>query len=99
MSAPVYRLTVKAEDDIVRIYLEGLALFGPQQADQYHNELSGLFQLLAENPRMARERAELSPPVRVHPHKAHVIVYLEDGEGILIVRVRHGHEDWDQYPY
>lgn len=44
---------------------------------------------------MARERAELSPPVRIHPFKAHLVVYLSESEtDILIIRVRHGHEDW-----
>lgn len=98
MTARAYRLTRKAEDDTIRIYLGGLARFGPKQADQYHNELTGLFQLLALNPKMAKERFELTPPVRIHPHKAHVVVYLEEEDEILIVRIRHGHEDWDQDP-
>ena len=43
---------------------------------------------------MARERTEISPPVRIHPSGSHVIVYLiEEAENILIVRVRHGRED------
>lgn len=98
MTAGVYRLTGKAEEDVIRIYLEGLARFGPQQADQYHGELTSLFELIALNPRMAKERFELTPPVRILPHKAHVVIYVEDNEGILIVRIRHGHEDWDQAP-
>ena len=94
-----YRLTQKAEEDIIRIYREGVILFGANQAERYHFELEALFQLLADNPKLARERTEISPPVRVHPHKAHLIVYLvEDGGDVLIVRVRHGHEDWESEP-
>ena len=94
-----YRLTRKAEEDVIRIYREGAALFGEAQAERYHFELEALFRLIATNPMLARERAEISPPVRIHPHKAHLIVYLidEDGE-VLIVRVRHGHEDWETDP-
>ena len=44
---------------------------------------------------MARQRRELSPPMRIHPFKAHLLIYrIEEDGDILIVRVRHGHEDW-----
>jgi toxin ParE1/3/4 len=57
--------------------------------------LFAIFGLIAANPRMARERLELSPPMRIYPSKAHLIIYrIEEGGDILIVRVRHGHEDW-----
>ncbi len=90
-----YKLTRKAEDDIIQLYLEGVRLFGTDQAENYHEELEQVFDLLADNPAMARERMEIDPPVRVHPHGSHLIVYLADDAGdILIVRVRHCHEDW-----
>ena len=94
-----YRLTRAAENDIIRIYVDGARLFGEAQAERYHQELESVFELLAANPRMARERHEIAPPVRVHPFKAHLVVYvIEDSGGILIVRVRHGHEDWADTP-
>jgi toxin ParE1/3/4 len=45
---------------------------------------------------MARERPEFEPPVRLHPYQAHMIVYIEDGAAILIVRVLHGRQDWER---
>lgn len=90
-----FRLTQAAEADIIRIATQGIRLFGHGQARRYHDELFALFDLLASNPRMARERSELSPPMRIHPFKAHLIVYrIEDDGDVLIIRVRHGHEDW-----
>lgn len=90
-----FRLSLAAEDDIIGIAEEGVRLFGPVQAKRYHDELFAIFDLIAANPRMARERYELSPPMRIHPFKAHLIVYrIEVDSGILVVRVRHGHEDW-----
>jgi len=71
------------------------ACSAPVQARQYHDELFAIFDMIAANPRMARERPELSPPMLIHPFKAHLVVYrIENYGGILIVRVRHGHEDW-----
>jgi len=90
-----FRLSLAAEEDIVGIAEQGVRLFGAVQARQYHGELFAIFDLIAASPRMARERLELSPPMRVHPFKAHLIVYQIEADGdVFIVRVRHGHEDW-----
>ncbi|MES2444611.1 MAG: type II toxin-antitoxin system RelE/ParE family toxin [Pseudomonadota bacterium] len=89
-----YRLSRKAEDDIVAIYVTGVREFGFDQAERYHAALAQIFEFLAENPRGARERTELDPPVRAHRYKAHLIIYRLDGSDILILRVRHGREDW-----
>ncbi|MCG5481577.1 MAG: type II toxin-antitoxin system RelE/ParE family toxin [Ensifer alkalisoli] len=88
-------LSLVAEEDIIDIAEEGVRLFGPAQARRYHDELFAIFNLIAANPRMARERFEISPPVRIHPFKAHLVVYrIEEDGDILIIRVRHGHENW-----
>lgn len=90
-----FRLTPEAEEDIVAIAEAGIRLFGPAQARRYHDELFDLFALIAANPHMAREREELSPPVRIHPFKAHLVVYVVNNDAdILVIRIRHGHEDW-----
>jgi toxin ParE1/3/4 len=90
-----YRLTRRAAADIRHIYAEGLRLFGSAQAERYHARLARVFDLLADNPELARERTELSPPVRIHPCGSHLVVYVIEADGgILIVRVRHRREDW-----
>jgi toxin ParE1/3/4 len=90
-----FRLSLEAENDIIGIAEMGIRLFGEQQALIYHDGLFDVFELIASNPRMARLRQELSPPMRIYPFKAHLIVYREyDDDEVLIVRIRHGHEDW-----
>ncbi len=90
-----FRLTEEAEEDIVGIAETGIRLFGSAHARRYHDELYAIFNLIAANPRMARERHEISPPMRIHPFKAHLVVYtIAEGGNVLIVRIRHGHEDW-----
>ncbi len=90
-----FRLSVQAEEDIVSIAEDGIRIFGTVVAKRYHNELFALFELIAANPRMARERHEISPPVRIHPFKAHLIVYrLEEDGSVFVIRIRHGHEEW-----
>ena len=89
-----YQLTREAEEDLISIAERGIELFGERQAQFYHNALFDLFEVISANPKMARERAELSPAVRVHPFKAHVVIYQIEGDGISIIRIRHGREDW-----
>lgn len=90
-----FRLSVEAEEDIIAIAEQGVAMFGSAQARRYHDDLFATLDLIAANPRMAREREEISPPVRIHPFQAHLIVYrVEESGAIFVIRIRHGHEDW-----
>lgn len=93
-----YRLTRAAERDILSIAETGIEIFGLEQAQTYHAALFDIFDLIARNPRMGRERRELNPPTRVHPFRSHIILYRQDEAGVLIVRVRHAHEDWASEP-
>ena len=95
----MYRLAVKAEEDILEIYIDGARKFGTAQADAYHHGLERVFEFLSATPQAAREREEIDPPVRIHPFKAHIVVYVTDANGdVLILRVRHGREDWIEAP-
>jgi toxin ParE1/3/4 len=88
-------LSVKAEEDIIAIAEQGVRVFGAATARRYHDELFAVLDLIVANPRMAREREEISPPIRIHPFKAHLVVYrIEEGGEIFVIRIRHGHEDW-----
>lgn len=94
-----FSLSVEAEEDIITIAEQGVRMFGSAQARRYHDELFAVLDLIAANPRMAREREEISPPVRIHPFKAHLIVYrIEENGAIFVIRIRHGHEDWASDP-
>ncbi|MEM0987352.1 MAG: type II toxin-antitoxin system RelE/ParE family toxin [Pseudomonadota bacterium] len=94
-----YKLSRKAEDDLIHIYIEGVRLFGVPQADAYYDKLQHSLSIVANHPRIARERTELKPPMRIHPCGAHIIVYREqDDSDVLIVRIRHHAEDWISDP-
>ncbi len=94
-----YRLSREASEDLVAIYIQSHDQFGPRQADRYQDELDALFRRLAAAPGMAWLRLEYDPPVRVFVFKAHVIIYDQEPDGVLIQRVRHGHEDWHGDPH
>lgn len=90
----VVRLHSEAETDLDEVYLEGLRLFGPNQAAVYLRSLNVAFDRIAAQPYAYSERTEFDPPLRVCPHKSHLILYRVEGEDIVILRVRHGREDW-----
>jgi toxin ParE1/3/4 len=57
-----------------------------------------VFEFLADFPRAARLRAEINPPVRAYRYQSHMILYdLDDDDIVIVLRVRHGHEDWIPY--
>jgi toxin ParE1/3/4 len=89
-----YRLSRKAEEDILQIYLSGADEFGVDQAERYHEGLERAFAFLSDFPRAASERPELGRASRVYSYKSHIIIYRLDVADIFIQRVRHGHEDW-----
>ena len=94
----LYRLTQRADDDILAVYLQGFELFGERLADRYHDDLHALFQKLADHPGMARVRSEITPAVRAFSFKAHVVIYEDAPDGVVLLSVRHGHEDWHNDP-
>lgn len=93
----IFRTTERADDDIIGIYVHGVREFGARQAEKYHAGIAEAFRLLADNPFIVRERQEFRPPVRLYFYEAHVIVYQIMSDHILIIRVLHGRQDWEQH--
>ncbi len=94
-----YQISREAEDDIISIATYTMDGFGVEQTIAYRNGLIRTFNFLADHPRVARLREEISPPVRAYPYKSHMIVYdLDEDDTVIILRVRHAREDWQAGP-
>lgn len=89
-----YRLTPRALRDLEDIWLYGAEAWSPDQADSEIDTLLSVFETIAAAPMLARERSEFAPPVRLHPHGSHLIVYVLSGEAVVIVRILGGRQDW-----
>lgn len=92
-----YRTTRRADQDIIDLYVHGAREFGVSQAERYHRGLIETFEVLSANPRLARERTEFMPAVRIHPHEAHLVIYRIERDGLLIIRVLHGRSSWERH--
>lgn len=83
-----------AEADLKSIYLSSSEMFGRRQAEAYVAGLRRAVQQIADYPLASRLRETIQPPIRARPFQSHVIIYTVDEAGVLILRFRHGHENW-----
>ena len=90
------RFLPKALNDLEDIWHYTVDRWGAEQAITYTAEIDQACQRLAGTPLIAPERAEFSPPVRIFPQGSHLIVYLIDDQGIVVVRILHKSMDVDQ---
>lgn len=86
-----------AQADLSDIWRHGADNWGIEQAERYVDGLFALFDLLAEFPEMDRERTEFSPPARIHPSGAHLVIYWLEGQGVEIIRILHAHQKLTAY--
>ncbi len=92
-----YIFSKAAENDLIEIYRYGFLNYGKNQAENYVSDLKATCQLLSTNPMMCRERKEFTPPVRIHRHKKHLIIYTIESGHIFIVRFCHERMDIAQH--
>jgi toxin ParE1/3/4 len=92
--ATPYRLAPRAIEDLDDIWRYSAETWSIPQADQYIDELVRMFATIAAMPTLARERGEFTPPVRIHVHDSHLIVYTIADDHVAILRLVGGRQDW-----
>lgn len=84
-----YRLSRKAAADLDGIHEYTIVSFGLAQARSYLTSLHERFGSLAEQPMLGRSAMRLSPKLRRHEYRSHVVFYVPEDGGVTIVRVLH----------
>ena len=84
-----FRLSERAERDLIEIYDYTEETLGAYQADAYHAGLERTFDLLADFPRIGRAVEEIAPGFRRFLFQAHTVFYTEEAAFILIRAVLH----------
>ena len=82
-----YRLTERAEEDLLALFLDGIEMFGLTQARRYKNELKRCFQLIASHPQMGRLAPSIGENVRRHEHQSHIILYEKSQGAVTILAI------------
>ena len=84
-----YRLSRRADSDIAEIADYTIRQFGIKQARRYRDGLEKIFRRLAEYPNSGQSAGHLAPGLRRMNFESHVIFFLHDEAGVLIVRILH----------
>jgi toxin ParE1/3/4 len=93
-----YRISKRADADIVEIIVYTTERFGPSQAQRYHAGLERTFQMLAKNSSRGRSAVEIGPNLRLFNYESHVVFYALEPQGVLIVRILHQRMDFERHP-
>ena len=93
-----FQLTPKAEEDLDGIAEYTLREFGERQCALYLNELETRFARLRDVPVLERACDRIRPGLKSQKQGRHVVFYLHNADGVLVVRVLHermAHEEHD----
>jgi len=82
-----YKLSIEAEEDIVRIFNYGFHRFGVKQADKYYNELFECFEKIASNPFMFPKTERLPKGYRYCVCGVDTIYYKIADEVVEIITI------------
>jgi toxin ParE1/3/4 len=84
-----FKIQPEAEKDLEAIWNYSVENWGINKALEYLDGLDNVFRMLTNNPNISNLFQEFIPPVRIHHHKSHLIVYIVEEERIVIIRVLH----------
>lgn len=87
-------LSPRAEADLESLWYFTVREWTVAQAERYLAGLRDVFSLLADHPEIARLRTEIAPPVRLHPYRAHLVIFIATDTAVEILRVVHSRSDW-----
>ena len=84
-----YQLRATARQDLLEIWRHTRARWGERQADDYLDQLTRAFLLLARNPELGVACDGVRGQYRKKPAGRHIVYYrIEDG-GVIVARVLH----------
>lgn len=90
-------ILLQADADLEEIWLYSANEWSIEQADSYITGLYATFSMLCETPEIARERSEITPPVRLHPSGQHHVIYRIEGTSISVIRILHNRRNWQMF--
>jgi len=93
-----YKLSSRAQWDVVGIYKYGIKNFGAQQALAYLNHLEDFLKELADRPELFRDASPIAKGLKFYAFNAHVIYFLFDQAGeINVIRILGKRMNFDEH--
>jgi toxin ParE1/3/4 len=84
-----FRLSRRAETDLLNIGAYTRDTWGEDQAVRYIDDLAACCQMLADSPALGRKCDDVRPGLRRMESGRHVVFYREETNGILVSRILH----------
>ncbi len=88
-----YRLTPAAKSDLLEIWNYTVEHWGEKKAENYLLDIEIKLEQLAANPKLGRQRPEISPGYNSFNVKKHIIFYIQSDKYIDIIGILHGKMD------
>ena len=85
------KFTDSAKRDLEDITEYTVKLWGKPQTIKYLDEIQSKTIALSHNPNIGTQQNDIYPTLLSFPVRKHVIYYLKQKEGIVIVRILHTH--------
>ena len=82
-----YRISVDAQEDMDGILEYTVTAWGWRQSVQYLSKLEDCFDLLANSPSIGRSCDSIRAGLRRFEIGRHVVLYVSDSDGVLVLRV------------
>jgi toxin ParE1/3/4 len=93
-----FLLTGAARKDMIDIGRFTTHKWGKRQRDKYLRQLDDAFKLLARQPEIGRDAADIRTGYKRFSHNSHVIFYREGSDSrIVVIRVLHSSMDVDRH--
>ena len=86
---PQIRFSRRAQADLEAINRHTIETWGREQATAYIDGLELMAKKLAAAPKIGKPRDDLARRLRAFPYQSHIIYFMEEQKGIVIVRVLH----------
>ncbi len=85
----LFRLSQRAEADLLGIGTYSLAAWGEARTARYIDGLEECIRMLADNPSLGRSCDDIRRGLRRMESGQHVVFYREEAGGILVSRILH----------
>ena len=89
-----WKLLPSAAADLDAIWDYTADTWSVDQAESYLSGIEHTLELLVAHPELGPEHQEINPPVRLHPHRSHLIIYRLEAEFVIVLRIGHMRQHW-----
>jgi toxin ParE1/3/4 len=87
-------LSPKAEADLLEIWDYTVERWSVTQAESYLGGPDKTLRLLCDYTDIARLHEEFVPPLRLHPYRSHLVIFVATDTALEVIRVVHMRTNW-----